>query len=308
MQPNSILAIAPSFTCYSSAQFAEIAAKVIREIRIEEEQKQLQNPNTSDLDFAPEPDLDPTQQRRRDDEDAAADTEEDDDDGEFTFVCQDPDAFTISADEIFSNGQIRPIYPIFNRDLIVEHGDGDKGKNLSPSIRLPLRKILINGRDASPVSSSPSTSSSPESDSLTGIPNGKYCLWSPKSAPPETPDRCKKSNSTGSSKRWRFRDLLHRSSSDGKDTFVFLSTAAIKRGEKEKEKTEKSISSFSTSTSSSTSAAASKGKTVSAHEMHYVRNRKMREGDRHRSYLPYKQDLVGFFANVNGLSKSFHPI
>ncbi|XXG43913.1 hypothetical protein AAC387_Pa01g3842 [Persea americana] len=85
---------------------------------------------------------------------------------------------------------------------MVEHDDCDKGKTLSPSIRLPLRKILINGRDASPVSSSPSTSSSLESDSLTGIPNGKYCLWSSKSAPPETSD--KKSNSTGSLKRWWF--------------------------------------------------------------------------------------------------------
>ncbi|XXG61241.1 hypothetical protein AAC387_Pa04g2948 [Persea americana] len=233
----------------------------------------------------------PPQQRGRDGEDAVADTEEDDDDEEFTFVCQDPNAFTISADDIFSNGQIWPIYPIFNRDLIVEHGDCDKGKNLSPSIHLPLRKILINGLDASPVSSSPSTFSSPESDSLNRIPNRKYCLWSSKSAPPETPDRCKKSNSTGSSKWWRFRDLLHRSSNDGKDSFVFLSTSAIKRGgkekEKEEEKTEKSISSFSTSTSAS-----AKGKAVSAHEMHYVRNRKMREGDRHRSNLPYRQDLA----------------
>ncbi|KAJ8619168.1 hypothetical protein MRB53_015354 [Persea americana] len=227
----------------------------------------------------------PPQQRGRDGEDAVADTEEDDDDEELAFVCQDPNAFTISADEIFSNGQIRPIYPIFNRDLIVEHGDCDKGKNLSPSIHLPLRKILINGLDASPVSSSPSTFSSPESDSLNRIPNRKYCLWSSKSAPPETPDRCKKSNSTGSSKWWRFRDLLHRSSNDGKDSFVFLSTSAIKRGEKEK--TQKSISSFSTSTSAS-----AKGKAVSAHEMHYMRNRKMSEGDRHRSNLPYRQDLA----------------
>lgn len=297
MQPNSILAIAPSFNSYSSAQFAEIAAKVIREIRIEEEEMERDNAKTSDC--VPETDLDEPPQKQEENDGAGNEAVDDDDDFEFTIVCQDPDASTISADEIFSNGQIRPLYPIFNRDLIVEHGEDDEAKSQSTSVRLPLRKLLIDGRDPSSASPSPSTSSAPESDSPNTIPNETFCIWTPKSTPPATPDRCKKSNSTGSTKRWRFRDLLHRSSSDGKNTFVFLSTSAIKRGEKTEEPLkEKSNSSFS----------AGKGKTVSAHELHYVRNRKMREGDRHRSYLPYRQDLVGFFANVNGLSRSFHPI
>lgn len=42
----------------------------------------------------------------------------------------------------------------------------------------------------------------------------------------------------------------------------------------------------------------------SAHELFYVQNRSMKEGEKRKSYLPYRKDLVGFFTNVNGLSKA----
>lgn len=297
MQPNSILAVAPSFNSYTSNRFAEIAAKVIREISIEEEVEEGEEEEERDPSFSDSPvrldqisrDLPPSHQQGAT---AVAgegtDVGNEDDDFEFTFDCQDQDVAPISADEIFSNGQIRPILPIFNRDLLVE--------NPSSSIRVPFRKILMDSHDPPSISPIPPSS---KSDKLDGLPPGNYCVWKPKSSPTATPDRCKKSNSTGSSKGWRFRHLLHRSSSDGNDTFVFLSSAAVKRGERGEILKEKS--------SSSSLSGKGKGKAVSAHEMHYVRNRAMREEDRRRSYLPYRQDLVGFFANVNGLSKSFHP-
>ena len=37
-----------------------------------------------------------------------------------------------------------------------------------------------------------------------------------------SPELCKKSNSTGFSKLWRFRDLVHRSNSDGKERGLAL--------------------------------------------------------------------------------------
>ena len=39
----------------------------------------------------------------------------------------------------------------------------------------------------------------------------------------------------------------------------------------------------------------------------HVKKRGMKEGDRRRSLIPYKQDLVGLFANVSGLSRNIHP-
>jgi hypothetical protein len=45
----------------------------------------------------------------------------------------------------------------------------------------------------------------------------------------------------------------------------------------------------------------------SAHELFYVQNRAWKEGEKRKSYLPYRQDLVGFFANVNAYGKTFPP-
>ncbi|XP_058091633.1 uncharacterized protein LOC131237717 [Magnolia sinica] len=328
MQGNSILSVSPTFSSYSSSRFAEIASRVVDEINREGEENEEEFLISDAAAHLEQISLNPLQECPLEEEQISLElpqleisvvenagegeedeaNEDDDDDFEFAFVPRDPCAPPISADDVFSDGQIRPIWPIFNSDLVFSESQGsDEGnheQNYGPSIRLPMRKLLAEGRD--PPALSPSSSS--ESVTLDEIPSGSYCVWTPrstKSARAEaavSPDRCKKSNSTGSSKVWRFRDLMHRSSSNGQDTMVFLSTDAIKGGEKrgtvlkEERRKEKVV------------VGGKKGKReVSAHEMHYLRNRMMSEGDRRRSFLPYRQDLVGFFANVNGLSRSLHP-
>ncbi|KAF8408264.1 hypothetical protein HHK36_007413 [Tetracentron sinense] len=296
MQSSTDLSRSPSFNSYSSSdRLAEIAAKVSEESKV---------PVSDDETEEPPPLRSSNEQPQEQHE---AEDDDDDDDFEFAFFSRDPDASPISADEIFYNGEIRPIYPIFNRDLLFADGEDDDSKppNVS-SHRLSLRKLLIEERDT------PSSSSS-EADELDRIPAGTYCVWTPKSVEP-SPGRCKKSNSTGSSRRWRFRDLLHRSNSDGKDAFVFLSPSAsstkTKKKEEKAEKDEVSKERRSLDEVKVTGKEKAKGiagETVSAHEIHYVRNRALKEGDRRRSYLPYRQDLVGFFANVNGLSRNLHP-
>ena len=62
---------------------------------------------------------------------------------------------------------------------------------------------------------------SSEVDELEKVPSGTYYVWKSK-ATKSPPRRCKKSNSTGSSKWWKFRDFLLRSNNDGKDTLFFL--------------------------------------------------------------------------------------
>ncbi|KAJ6898181.1 hypothetical protein NC652_024873 [Populus alba x Populus x berolinensis] len=42
--------------------------------------------------------------------------EEEEEEEEFSFLCTNPSESLISADDIFQNGQIRPIFPLFNRD------------------------------------------------------------------------------------------------------------------------------------------------------------------------------------------------
>ncbi|KAB2022989.1 hypothetical protein ERO13_D07G227700v2 [Gossypium hirsutum] len=170
-------------------------------------------------------------------------------------------------------------FPIFNRR------DGD---NVEQAIRIPLRDLFIGDRDI-PFSSS---SSSSEADELEGLPADTYCVWKPKQSPESSPNSCKKSTSAGSSsssKRWRFiKDLLKRSNSTGNvsssSSFSFLNLD--KNEEKVNEKTAKATTKVKRDEKSP------------AAKSFYVGNKVLKEGDKRRSYLPYRQDLVGIFANI----------
>lgn len=198
---------------------------------------------------------------------------EEEEDEEFSFMLVNSNGSPISADDAFDNGQIRPLFPIFNQDLLFSD-DYDGGVHLPINLFVP--------EDSLPPPMSPSTEK-------LAAPEGPYCEWNPKSAV--------KSNSTGFSKLWRFRDVKLRSNSDGKDTFVFLNQApAAKPAEKVRNVMLKKVE-------------VKKGKTTSssAHEKHYVMNRAKKESDKRKSYLPYRQDLFGFFATSHGLSRNVHP-
>ncbi|RZC86961.1 hypothetical protein C5167_030312 [Papaver somniferum] len=348
LQDGSIFAQSPSFNSYTSDNFAQIAAKVCEEFvddRVQLGLEPLQNEEEENHDDddeivqAQEEEKydDPPEEHEEEDEEE----EEEEDESEFEFSFLSGDGIAISADEIFANGQIRPVYPIFNRDLLFaggkdydeddDHTDGSK----QPKKNSSLRKLFIGEREEDDGHSC--SSSEADVDELHNLPAGTYCVWKPKQqlSTASSPDTCKKSKSTGSSsssvsrsatataasvsKRWRFRDFLFRSNSDGKDTFVFLTPSVssstnkmmMKNGREEKlvieEKLEKVVV-------AGNKVAAGKGKLksgaaaeVSAHEIHYVRNRALKENDKKKSYLPYRQDLVGLFANVNGLNRNLRP-
>lgn len=298
----------PTLNCYSATEYAEISAKLeddfIGKLKVKDE-------SSDNLVEEKHPEL-----HDDGDEEEGSDEDDDDDDYEFSFFCTDPDGSPISAEEIFQNGQIRPIFPLFNRDLLFAGGnDGDlksSNNDSSSSLRPPMVKYFVEEH---------ASTSSADTDDVDEVALGEFCAWSGK-AVEASPDVCKKSNSTGFSRLRRFRDLLHRSHSDGKDAFVFLDpTERIRKmnqaNESKIEKTEKVEKSVKVSTESKSSGeakvAGKKGKggkgkkALSAHEMHYLRNRELKVGDRRKSYLPYRQDLVGFFTNVNGLSRNVHP-
>ncbi|CAI8587594.1 unnamed protein product [Vicia faba] len=202
---------------------------------------------------------------------------EEDDDEEFTFVFADPNGSPISADDVFDKGQIRPIFPIFGQDLhFTDDYDSESGN------RSPVRKIFLE----SPSSSGKATSSS----TSAAVEEGTYCEWNPKVA--------KKSNSTGSSKLWKLRDPKLRSNSDGKDAFVFLNPAKVEKASSgEKNVVVRKVK-------------VAKGKPApSAHEKHYMMSKARKESDKRKSYLPYRQELFGFFSSTNGLglSRNVHP-
>ncbi|TKY60859.1 hypothetical protein E2542_SST17962 [Spatholobus suberectus] len=113
-------------------------------------------------------------------------------------------------------------------------------------------------------------------------------------------DKCKKSNSMGSSKTWRFQEYLKlRSNSDGKDAFVLLNPSGSMPMRSNKAKKENVVSKKGNG---------KKCKIVlSAHEKLYVMNRKRTENSKQKSFLPYRLGLIGFFTNKNRFTKNLHP-
>lgn len=217
--------------------------------------------------------------------------EQERDEAEFSFVSVNPES-PIAADVAFSNGQIRTIYPMFDQTLLYEYvnDDGEVKNSSSSSLRAPLRKLFVQER------------LNPEAE-----PAGPFCEWSSGKIVKEvSSDSCKKSSSTGFSKLWRFRELIVRSGSDGKDAFVFLYNSNNYKNNN-KDKIRSSVNKTKVKKTSgkvkNENVKKVRAETVSSmYEKHYLN----RESDRRKSYTPYRQDLIGFFTTVNGLSKNVH--
>lgn len=218
--------------------------------------------------------------------------------------------FEFSTMELIYGGQteFQSIFPVFNRDLLLNvNNESSSSDAVDSEIRIPLKSFFLEELESTTASASASEASS-DVDELEILPPGTYCVWKPKISNP-SPGKCKKSKSTGSApKRWpKLRDLLRRSNSDGKDTsFVFLTP-------------KKSIKSETTNLGEVVKAAGKskqlKGSGTGGESpvAAYIRNRAANQVDKNRrkSYLPYRQDLIGFFASVNGLtnglSRSYRP-
>ncbi|CAK7332681.1 unnamed protein product [Dovyalis caffra] len=225
--------------------------------------------------------------------------EEEDEVDEFSFVCINPAGSLISAEDIFQNGQIKPIFPLFNRDDNLLFVDDDTIKAAAGAGGGGGRLMFVEDRNEA---------------------EGPTCLWTGGSKPLSDQQMCKKSNSTGFSKLRRLREFVLRSNSDGKDAFVFLNhkectsssnppstaAAAATTSEKianEKKMKKKDVVVVKRKEQSSKRVSSSS----SAHEQHYLRNRAIKDGDKQKSYLPYRQDIFGFFTSVNDLSRNIHP-
>ncbi|XP_073147363.1 uncharacterized protein [Henckelia pumila] len=262
MQAGAASSLSPSFNSYSNTNLVQIAARVVEEFRAENDSDELYDEFYFD--------------RKEGFESVKRDDEYDDKDEDFEFEFSTKGSEQISADEIFYNGKIRPVYPVFDTHLLIGEDEiqnevlQEKG---AKTIRLSLRKLFMEERETATTSSS----SSSDADELEGVPSETYCVWRPKAAP-------LKSSSTGSSsKRWKLKDLLHRSHSEGsKDGAVLFTTSNSGRKKESENKTKET--------------AAGAVKVKSAATSLYNRD----GGEKRRTYLPYRQDLIGFFSNANG--------
>lgn len=157
MQVTTALSPSPSFSSYSKV--VEIAARTADEFDCDEFSDERKN--------------------------SAA---QNDEEFEFLMTARDSESSSeISADEIFQNGEIRPLYSVCNREFLLGHVkiQNEIGKknsirdSVSPKIRLPLRKLFLEERKTTITTSS---SSSSEADELDGVAAVTYCVWPPKAA------------------------------------------------------------------------------------------------------------------------------
>ncbi|CAA7046621.1 unnamed protein product [Microthlaspi erraticum] len=220
-----------------------------------------------------------------------------------------------NGDEEFEFATASPsgdVFPVFDQNLISESSAVEPDVNSPEAVVTPLKDLFLRERNDQPPSPPPqqtySSSSDEEDDEeedeFDSIPSEIYCPWTPARSTAEMSPSggCRKSKSTGSSstsswstKRWRIRDLLKRSHSDGKQSLKFLNSSSINNNSRDE------------SSSPKTTVKKKEKEKVSAHEKFYLRNKAMKEEDKRKSYLPYKQDLVGLFANINRYGKTFPP-
>ncbi|XP_023747285.1 uncharacterized protein LOC111895440 [Lactuca sativa] len=211
-------------------------------------------------------------------------------DFEFLSVLSDQD---VSTEENDSTG--RTVFPVFNRDLLVKDEEDREAKakenelHVFSSITGSLQKLFIEEREES------SLYSSWEEEESESLHSKTCCMWRLKvnGGSPSCMSKCKKSSSAGSrTKRWSIRYFfLRRSNSEGKEPMVFLTPTKVNSTKQKRNSGEvlKVGGRLKVQTP--------------VHELFYVQRRAENEVVRRKSYLPYKQDLVGFFSNVKGMGK-----
>ncbi|CAN7059168.1 hypothetical protein IGI04_015566 [Brassica rapa subsp. trilocularis] len=189
----------------------------------------------------------------------------DDDDGfEFVNIRSDYEA------EASFSGDCDLVFPVFNQAVISKPSAVKSDESSRPAVTTRLRDLFRRDREDS------SSSSSDEEKELEGVSSEMYCPWTPGKSSNGGWRKSKSTGSSSSSRRWRIRDLLKRSYSEGKQSLSFLNSNSRNRVDE----------------------ASKKEKVSSAHEKFYLKKKAKKEEEKRKSYLPYKQFGL-FFFNVH---------
>ncbi|GLU04321.1 hypothetical protein SLE2022_214740 [Rubroshorea leprosula] len=257
-------------------------------------------------------------------------TKADIDDFAFDF-SEDLEKASLSAEELFDGGKIRPLKPP-PRLQIGEFASPkspllsprspkspiSKGARIIRNVFSPRRKKehdpfaasmeSENQRGRERVQALSKNSSRRATRSLSPLRVSEYPWEEEEKQSKQTPKQSKpsfSSSSKSSSKKWRIKDfLLFRSASEGhatdKDPFRKYSSL-FRKTEEAKNASFRSTDSFGGSVSASR-------RKVSAHELHYTTNKAVSENMKKKTFLPYKQGILGrlaFNPAVHALSNGF---
>ncbi|KAG4924444.1 hypothetical protein JHK87_049984 [Glycine soja] len=206
---------------------------------------------------------------------------------EFIFACFSTQGILTFADEILDNGKIRLTSTTSDHSV----GFTIEEDNDTLALQPPLKKLFVGEQLNNFFSQSKGT--------LEESCNGN----SQKMATVEVEtsnNKCKKSKSMGFSNTCRLpKSTKLRSNSDGKHTFVLLNPLGSMPMKSIEAKEESNVSKRGKDGKCKT--------TLSPHEKFYVMNKKRKETNKRKSFLPYRKNLIGFFTNINGFSRILSP-
>lgn len=256
---------------------------------------------------------------------------DDDDELDFAFsVSKGPEIASLSAEELFDGGKIKPLKPpprllagefrspISSPRSAFAQGKETIRKALSPRKKHHADPFVVaanntrrevecdRGRDRFQSAASSSSSSRRAARSLSPYRVSDNIWNEEKSNSKQQVNNKLESMSnqkstfptfsaaSKSSRKWRLRDLfLFRSASEGRatDKFQYRNYTALHK----KAEDVRNSSSRSSNTPSSGSNSRRKGQ-VSAHELHYTTNKATSDDLKKRTYLPYKHGILGRLA------------
>ncbi|GAA0160769.1 hypothetical protein Leryth_011200 [Lithospermum erythrorhizon] len=258
-----------------------------------------------------------------------------------------------SADELFLNGQIRPMKlkshllrpqnldPLINEG--VEEGDGvRRGRDVrtrNKSVHRKARSMspMRNGQNYKWVGEKVNEIECDEDEDCLEIELNNVKITNDNETTPSCSASSSRSSSSGSrnSRKWIFlKDLLHRSKSEGRangkerfwstisfspkdktSTSPVLTPSSSRDDNKEKCKGNSQQRSAKKSTGKPANGVSKRRVAKSAHELHYTANRAQAEELKRKTFLPYRQGLLGClgfsskgYGALNGLTKSLNPI
>lgn len=237
---------------------------------------------------------------------------------DFAFdISQELEKSSVSAEELFVGGMIKPLKPSPISETQTRNKKQETEHPFVISTQKNTRKSCATERESRAkqrVSSNGSMSSSSsrrETRSLSPMRISQY-QWEEEEEKESSNSTCSvltSSFSNKGSRKWRFKDFfLFRSASEGrasdKDPLKKY-TAAYKAGKNSSFKGNDSP--ISSSSKAIVTTRRKKGQ-VSAHELHYTVNRAVSSDLKKRTFLPYKQGILGqlaFNPAVHALANGF---
>ncbi|KAL5714243.1 hypothetical protein ACHQM5_016231 [Ranunculus cassubicifolius] len=219
------------------------------------------------------------------------------------------DTASLTADELFDGGKIKPLKPQQFRISV------SRPKSPKWSKKKITEEEQERGRER--VSSSSSKPKHRPTRSLSPLKLSEFISQDQEEEQSTKNTTISKSYSFSFFTKWKLKDfLLFRSTSEGRA----LDNDPLKKytsmGQKQQEELDSRNSSFRSTGGSSHGGSSNGGSTirrgsVSAHELHYKSNRAVHDQMKRKTFLPYRKGLlgcIGFNPTVSGIAKGLNSI